>query len=302
MKTFNTIFELMDAFPDEQSAVDHFTAIRWKDGAFCPACGSTKVYHFSDKRTHKCGDCRKRFSIRVGTVFENSNISLRKWMFALWFTTNHKQGVSSVQLGKDIGVTQKTAWFMLQRLRHAMRTQAFNEPLQGHIECDETYIGGKHKNRHRNDPKRWGHGVAGKIPVIGAIARGGKAFAQVSPRTDTESLDGFVHKVVAPGSNVSTDEYSGYRLLGRTFNHSVVHHKIKEYANEEACTNAIESLWAVLKRKLYGVHIQVSPKHLNRYVNETIWRFNQRSLKEGERFNALIEDATGWLGYKELVA
>lgn len=133
---------MMMVFPDEQAAIDHFTAIRWKHGAFCPHCGSVKVYHFSDNRTHKCGDCRKRFSIKVGTIFEDSKIGLREWMLAVWLITGHKKGIASTQLAKDIGVTQKTAWFMLQRLRYAAQTKSFNRPLEDEIEADETFIGG----------------------------------------------------------------------------------------------------------------------------------------------------------------
>ena len=175
---------MMAAFPDEQTAIDHFTAIRWAGGAYCPLCGSTKVYHFSDKRTHKCGDCRKRFSIKVGTIFEDSKIELRKWMMAVWLITSHKKGIASTTLAKDLGVTQKTAWFMLHRLRHAARTQSFNKPLDGEVEIDETYVGGKASNRHKGDPKN-GPGTSGKVAVIGALERGGNVVATVISNTAT---------------------------------------------------------------------------------------------------------------------
>ena len=218
----------MAAFPDEQTAIDHFTAIRWADGAYCPLCGSTKVYHFSDKRTHKCGDCRKRFSIKVGTIFEDTKIELRKWIMAIWMITSHKKGIASTTLAKDLGVTQKTAWFMLHRLRHAARTQSFNKPLDGEVEIDETYVGGKASNRHKGDPKN-GPGTSGKVAVIGAMERGGSVVATVIETTSTATLDGFVHAVVAPTATVSTDEHSGYRHLGRTFKHGVVRHSAGEY-------------------------------------------------------------------------
>jgi hypothetical protein len=133
---FDGLIELMKAVPDEQSAIEQFTAIRWRHGAFCPHCGSTKVYHFSDDRTHKCGVCRKRFSIKVGTIFEDSKIGLREWMLAVWLITSHERGLTSTQLAKDIGVTQKTAWFMLHRLRYAAQTRSFNRPLSGEVEDD----------------------------------------------------------------------------------------------------------------------------------------------------------------------
>ncbi len=134
---FETLIQMMSAFADEQSAVDHFTAIRWKHGAFCPTCGGTKIYHFSDCRTHKCGDCRKRFSIKVGTIFEDSKIGLRHWMMAIWLITSYKKDIASTLLAKNIGVTQKTAWFMLNRLRYAAQTKSFNRPLTGEIESDD---------------------------------------------------------------------------------------------------------------------------------------------------------------------
>src|SRR6476619_7825275 len=134
---FDTLFEMMSAIPDEQSAIDHFTAIRWKNGAFCPHCGSTKVYHFSDKRTHKCGDCRQRFSIKVGTIFEDTKLPLRKWFMAIWLITSHKKGIASTQLAKDLKITQKTAWFVMHRLREASKSGSFNKSLDGVVEVDE---------------------------------------------------------------------------------------------------------------------------------------------------------------------
>jgi transposase-like protein len=302
LRSFDTLFQMMAALPDEQAAIDHFTAIRWKDGAFCPLCGSTRVYHFSDKRTHKCGDCRKRFSIKVGTIFEDTKIEMRKWMMAIWLITSHKKGIASTALAKDIGVTQKSAWFMLHRLRHAARTQSFNRPLDGEVEVDETYVGGKAKNRHKSDP-RHRHGTADKVAVIGALQRGGQAVAAVIDRTDTKTLDGFVHAVVAPEATlVATDEHSGYRHLGRTYSHSFVRHTAGEYVSGSCHTNGIEGFWALLKRQIVGIHHFVTPKHLNAYVAEATWRFNLRDAGEGERVNALLADATGRLRYRELIA
>lgn len=301
IKHFDTLFQMMAAFPDEQSAIDHFTAIRWADGAYCPLCGSTRVYHFSDKRTHKCGDCRKRFSIKVGTIFEDSKIELRKWLMAVWLITSHKKGIASTTLAKDLGVTQKTAWFMLHRLRHAARTQSFNKPLEGEVEIDETYVGGKAANRHKGDPKN-GPGTSGKTPVIGAMERGGAVVATVIDKASTNNLDGFAHAVIKPGARVATDEHSGYRHLGRTFDHGVVRHSAGEYSRDGIHTNGIEGFWALLKRQIVGIHHYVTPKHLTRYVNESAWRFNLREMEEGARVNALLAETNGRLRYKELIA
>lgn len=302
MKQFETLLQMMQAFPDEQAAIDHFSAIRWRNGAFCPHCGSLKVYHFSDQRTHKCGDCRKRFSIKVGTIFEDSKIPLRTWMLAVWLVTSHKKGIASTTLAKDLGVTQKTAWFMLHRLRYAARTQSFNRPLEGEVEVDETYVGGKAANRHKGDPKN-GPGTSGKTAVVGAIQRGGKAVATVVRRTNTRTLDTFVHEFVAPTATlVSTDEHSGYRNLGRTFNHGVVRHSAGEYRLGDVHTNSIEGFWALLKCQIIGIHHFVTPKLLNRYVAEVTWRFNLRDIGEGDRVNTLLDQASGRLTYKELIA
>lgn len=302
MKHFDTLLQMMAAFPDEQAAIDHFTSIRWREGAYCPHCGSTKVYHFSDKRSHKCGDCRKRFSIKVGTIFEDSKIPLRTWMLAIWMITSHKKGIASTTLAKDLGVTQKTAWFMTQRLRYAIRTKSFNRPFNGEVEIDETYVGGKAVNRHKGDPKRKHGGFAGKAAVIGALERGGDVVATVIASTNTATLDGFAHAVIAPGAKVSTDEHAGYRNLGRTFEHGVVRHGAGEYSVNGTHTNGIEGFWALLKRQIVGIHHCVTPKHLNRYVGESTWRFNARNLGEGERVNALLAQSTGRLTYRELIA
>ncbi len=187
---FETLFQMMAAFPDEQAAIDHFTAIRWRDGAYCPLCGSTKVYHFSDQRTHKCGDCRKRFSIKVGTIFEDSKIELRKWMMAIWLITSHKKGIASTALAKDIGVTQKTAWLMLHRLRYAALNLAGRQHRMYHAahflyRCeiiDASLVGRRiHRHfRHVNGPRICAIGIAAIRIVVPENARRRFVFAERS--------------------------------------------------------------------------------------------------------------------------
>ena len=209
-KHFDTLFQMMAAFPDEHAAIDHLTALRWNNGAYCPHCGSAKVYHFSDNRTHKCGACRKRFSIRVGTIFEDSKIELRKWFMAIWLITSHKKGVASTQLAKDIGVTQKTAWFILHRLRHAAQTRSFARPLAGEVEADETFIGGKEKNKHAWQRTGGKQGGAGKIAVLGMLERGGELRTGVTPSLSARAVQTVIRNNVASGTALMTDEHGSF--------------------------------------------------------------------------------------------
>lgn len=303
LKPFDTLIQMMSAFPDEQSAIDHFTAIRWKGGAFCPHCGTTKIYHFSDKRTHKCGDCRKRFSIKVGTIFEDSKIPMRTWMLAIWLITAHKKGIASTQLAKDLGVTQKTAWFMTHRLRHAIRTQSFNRPLEGEIEADETFIGGKEKNKHAWQRTGGKQGGSGKSAVFGLLERGGELRTGLTPNLSARTVQHVVRENVAPGSSLMTDEHGAFAGLSKDYFHHRVNHSAGEYVRHYVLhTNGIESVWSLFKRQIIGTHHWLSPKHLSAYLGEMTWRFNLRDIGEGNRVNALLAQTSGRLTYKALIA
>ncbi|HEY1796660.1 MAG TPA: IS1595 family transposase [Stellaceae bacterium] len=306
LQHFDTLDELTAAFPDEQTCVEHFRAIRWAHGAFCPYCGSTRIYHFADRRAHKCGDCRQRFSIKVGTIFEDTKLPLRKWFIAIWLITSHKKGIASTQLAKDLGITQKSAWFVLHRLREASKTGSFNRQLTGIVEADETFVGGKAKNRHKN--KRGGSGRgglgSGKVPVVGAVERGGEVFARATKSVDAATLKGFVRTVVAPEvTMLVTDEWVGYRGLDREYPHRVVRHTAGEYVSPGGVhTQSIEGFWSLLKRQIYGIHHWVSEKHLDRYVSEATWRYNRRDAEEGGRVNSLLASTNGKrLRYRDLI-
>ena len=302
-QSFETLFQLMAAFPDEQTAIDHFRSIRWKNGAFCPLCNSTRVYHFSDNRTNKCGDCRKRFSIKVGTIFEDSKIELRKWMMAIWLITSHKKGIASTQLAKDLGVTQKTAWFMTHRLRYAIKTQSFNRQLAGEVEADETYIGGKEKNKHAWQRMGGKQGGAGKVAVLGMLEREGELRTGVTPSLSARNVQTVIRDNVATGTALMTDEHGSFVGLGKTYHHHRVNHSSGEYVRHYIIhTNGIESVWALFKRQIVGTHHFLSPKHLNAYLGEMTWRFNLRKMGEGDRVNALLAQTAGRLTYKMLVA
>ena len=303
IQQFDSLFQMMDVFSDEQVCIDHLRAIRWKNGAYCPHCGSVKVYHFSDGKNHKCGDCKSRFSIKVGTIFEDSKVPLRKWFMAIWLITSHKKGIASTQLAKDIKVTQKTAWFMLHRLRHAARTKTFNAPLDGDVEADETFIGGKEKNKHAKDRKGGTQGGAGKAVVFGVLKRDGDFRAFQMPNLQSRNVGAAVRENVAPGANLFTDEHRSFNGLDGDYNHHRTNHSAGQYVvNFFNHTNGIEGAWSLIKRQIYGIHHWVSPKHLSRYLDEMTWRYNRREDDEDVRVNGLLDQVAGRLTYKELIA
>lgn len=294
-KQFRSLADLTKAIPNEEAAIAHFMAVRWKNGAFCPFCGSKRVYHFADKRDHKCAECRRRFSIKVGTVMEGTKIEVRKWLLAIWVLTANKKGVASTQLARDLGVTQKTAWFMLHRLRHAARTRSFNRPLGGTVEVDETFMGGKDRNRRLS--KR---GMQQKAIVVGLLERGGELRAHPIP--SLWQAPRAVEQNVAPGSVLMTDEAPGYARLAGKYRHETVNHRNQEYARGNTHTNSIEGFWGLFKRQVYGIHHWVSRRHLAKYVAEATWRFNRREVAEADRLNEFIGRLDGRLTYASLIA
>jgi len=302
IKQFKTLADLNITFSDNQVALNHFKTIRWRNGEFCTYCGHDKVYTLKANR-YQCAQCRNTFSILVGTIFENTKLPLKVWFGAIWLLTNHPKGIASTTLARDLGITQKSAWFVLHRLRHAARTQSFNAPLSGTVEVDETYVGGRSQNRHKHERrKRKGKaGVVNKTPVIGAVERGGDVVARVA-KFGVGEAEHFIKQVVSPSADlIVTDAHPAYAAMQGLPQHEMINHHIGEYVGGAAHTNTIESVWALLKRQIIGTHHWVSPKHLDQYVSEMTWRMNRRGLSPQDRINELFAAVEGRLTYKTLI-
>jgi hypothetical protein len=304
LQTFKTLPQLFAAFPTEQTAVDHFTAIRWAGGEFCAVngCADAKIFHFKDGKTHKCSVCRARFSIRVGTIFQDTKLPLRTWFAAIWMITNHPKGIASTTLATDLGITQKTAWFVLHRLRHAARTVSFNGPLKGEVAADETLLGGKEGNKHAHKRTKGHSGTAGKTIVMGLVEKGGEVRAGVIDGANKTTMQEIIVHHVEAGATLVTDEHRGYQGLNGRFNHQTVNHRDGEYVRDGFTTNGVESLWALFKRQYHGTHHWISPKHMDAYVTEMCFRLNRRALSKGELVNGLLGQSEGPLPYKVLIA
>ena len=305
LTAYDSLYALREVFATEERCIRHLEGLRWPSGIVCPWCVSTRKFYNVRRGGYKCADCRQEFSVRKGTIFEESRLPLRKWFVAAWLITSNRKGIPSTQLAREIGVTQKTAWFMLGRLREVLdQMDSYGGPFDGIVEVDETFLGGKARNMHaaKRREKIKGRGPVGKQPVAGARSRGGKVKVKAIPNTSQMVLHGFVQSNVAAGSVLYTDDHSAYLGLDRIYSHESIRHSVGEYVRGQAHTNGIESFWALLKRGYIGTFHHFTWKHLHRYLAEFSARFNLGKIKGGERVDTLLGASSGLrLTYTDLI-
>ncbi len=300
-----TLVEAIRYFDDPQTCIDFVAKLRWPNGPVCPSCGGTEHSYLTTRRVWKCRakDCHRQFSVKVGTIFEDSPIKLKNWLAAIWLIANSKNGISSHELGRAVGLTQKSAWFVLHRIRLAMQTGTFQK-LDGEVEVDETFIGGRQINKHQH--KRLGGGKArgnsDKAIVVGALERGGHVRAKVVSDRSALTLIPFVQSNIQEGATIYTDEhypYGGLRSAG--YKHAPVNHSKKQYVVGRSTTNSLECFWSLLKRGLHGTYVSVQEQHLFRYIDERAFTYNLRALTDLERFQTVLrQTADRRLTYEEL--
>lgn len=310
MKPFHSLLHMIDTLHTEEDCREYLENMRWHGEPVCPHCGSISKHHYKltqkgeFKGLYKCKDCRERFTVRIGTMFEDSNLPLKKWFYAIFLFLAHKRGISSAQLARDIHVTQKTAWFMLHRIRHNIKDD--DTTFEDQTQVDETYVGGKTSAKHQRrknykafkaGKKDMGRSVSTKVPVMGLLSKG-KVYTQVIADASATVLLDVIDRFIKKGSTVVSDGWSGYNSVKDNYRHEVVQHSLGIYVNKRGFhTNGIEGYWSHFKRMLIGVYYLVSPKHLPKYCKESEFRYNTRDISDGERFNQFLQQSTKRLYY-----
>ena len=309
-KSFSSFVGMMAALPDDASCRTYLESKLWDNGTpTCPHCGLIDAAHYKltakgeFKGMYKCKSCKQRFNILVKTMFEGSHIGLRTWFIAIYIFSLHKKGISSHQLASDLSITQKSAWFMLSRIRNAFKQEIPTEKIDGLFHADETYVGGKNKNKHADKKVEGSQGrsLKDKTPVFGLMQTGGQVYTSVVPNTQAATLKPIIESMVAKGAIIVTDEWTAYKGLSKNFGHVVINHQENEYVRGAFHNNNIEGFWSQMKRGIYGIYHQVSPKHLNKYCDEFSFRYNSRKASVNDKFDFSLENSTR-LTYKALIA
>lgn len=298
MRTPDTLLEAITYFSDKDRSREYLAALRWPKGPVCPECGTVEPSFLQTRKLWKCRACKKQFSVKVGTIFEDSPIGLDKWLPALWMLVNAKNGISSYEVARALGVTQKTAWFMVHRIRLATQTGTFRK-LGGEVEVDETFIGGRARFMHkgRRDKAIKGRGPMGKAVIMGLLERHGiDGHSTVTLRhvrnTRRHILSPEIREHIEPGTEVFTDALRSYDALKTEYAHKVIDHA-ESYAEGKVHTNGLENFWSLLKRSIKGTYVSVEPFHLFRYLDEQAYRFNTRKMKDGARFARALASIVG---------
>lgn len=302
-KSTISTFQLFALFPDEATARTYLEGRLWPNGTVCPTCKSgERITTRKAAGFYRCNACKLDFTVRTGTIFERSHVPLHKWVYSMYLLVTARKGISSMQLAKEIGITQKSAWFVLHGLREACGNKL--EILRGMIEVDETFFGGKEGNKHENKKLKQGRGSVGKTPVLGMRERGGRTLAMPIESTDAGTIQAAIYENCEPNSTILTDEHGGYSDLGGLFyKHETVNHSAGVFVRGNASTNGIESVWAVMKRGMHGVYHHATPKHLGRYVDEFTFRLNEGNVKIHtlNRLDSFVDAVRGCgITYKEL--
>lgn len=305
LQKFTNLLNLLTYFKDEQVCREYLETIRWNSQLKCAYkdCGHDKVFKYTNGKVYKCAKCQHQYSVRVGTIFEDSKIPLQKWFAAIYLITSHKKGISSLQLHRDLGVTQKTAWFLLHRVRTSLGLNTCTEKFTEPCEADETFIGGNEKNKHKSKQTKGtqGRSMKTKSAVAGIIERGGELRAKQVPDTTGFNLKSFICKNISFGATIHTDEWWGYNGLAAAFKHGIIKHKEGQYVNGESHTNTLEGFWSLLKRGVVGIYHSMSDKHLQKYIDEFVFRYNTRNHSESARFNVMLNNIATHLTYNDLI-